>query len=173
MNSLKYLRVGVVFFFLGGLLATQAEDGLLLHYTFDSNEGSIVTDQTTNGWDATVSSTLWISNGVHGGGVEFDSSATSHLYLNSAEVLNDREAFTISTWFRANDPSVNQTIMMVGGGDVQMNEHRILGLAPSLGSWMGVILMRGLWAAQALAATLRMRLGPATALWIQCGIISV
>jgi hypothetical protein len=102
------------------LFALQAAppptDGdLVLHYTFDSDEGVIVSDQTTNGWDATVSSTLWISNGVHGGGLEFDSAATSHLYLDSAEILNDREAFTISTWFRANDPSVNQTIMMVGG----------------------------------------------------------
>ena len=43
-------------------------EGLVLHYTFDVDEGGTVTDQSGNGHEGTVHDALWTSGGKRGGG---------------------------------------------------------------------------------------------------------
>ncbi len=47
--------------------------GLLLHYTFDTDEGGIVSDASGNGRTATVNGATWVADGMYGGAYRFDS----------------------------------------------------------------------------------------------------
>jgi hypothetical protein len=75
---------------------TDKQDGLVLHYSFDSDTGCEVTDTigTNNGMAA---ETKWTSLGKSGGAMEFDGRDSCITLFNSEEI-NRLRAMTFSAW---------------------------------------------------------------------------
>lgn len=50
----------------------EPQGDLILHYTFDTDEGGIVSDDSGNGRTATVNGATWVAEGARGGAYRFD-----------------------------------------------------------------------------------------------------
>jgi len=75
---------------------TDKQDGLVLHYSFDGDTGSLVTDATgkNNGMAA---ETKWTPLGKSGGALEFNG-RDSCITLPNSEAINRLRAMTFSAW---------------------------------------------------------------------------
>jgi len=80
-------------------------DGLILHFSFDSDESGIVTDMSGNGHNGTVHGATWTSSGSVSGGMDFDGqndyiSVPAHSQLNPVNI-------SLAAWFRPNAGGFN------------------------------------------------------------------
>lgn len=50
----------------------ELSTGLVLHYSFDRNDGAVVLDVSGNHRTGTVNGATWVANGIRGGAVRFD-----------------------------------------------------------------------------------------------------
>ena len=99
ISSLSLVSLALVF-----ALASSAwcdlTNGLVLHYTFDANDGGVILDQSGNGWTGVVHGTTWTSNGVSGGACDF-TGTNSYVDLGATVCGGVR---TISLWFNSDVP---------------------------------------------------------------------
>ena len=61
------------FFLTSAAFAGGLSDGLLLHYPFDRDEGTVLTDASGSGRFGWAHETTWVADGATGGGCRFDS----------------------------------------------------------------------------------------------------
>jgi len=89
-------------------ILADPSSNLVLHYTFDSNDGSVVLDQSGNGNTGIVHGATWTSGGKLGGGMTFDG---LNDYVEADSLIDDINMLTggtVSAWFKAE-----------GGGDTE------------------------------------------------------
>lgn len=80
------------------LLAQGRQDGLLLYYNFDSNNGSTVIDQSGMGHNATISGAAFVTQGRIGNALQFDG-IDDALIVNAAPILDIGDDLTLAAWF--------------------------------------------------------------------------
>ena len=71
-------------------------DGLILHYTFDEDDGDVVIDQSGNNHTGLVNGATWITNGFFDGAYEFDGENDRIQVPNDASL--NPTVFTVSAW---------------------------------------------------------------------------
>jgi hypothetical protein len=81
-----------------GYAPGQAIAGLVLHYSFNSMDGTMVLDDTGNGRLGRVSGAIWIPDGVCGGAYRFDDASHS-ITATDAGLPNGNAARSVSWWF--------------------------------------------------------------------------
>lgn len=77
--------------------------GLVAHWTFDDGAGTVVTDNTGNGYDGQLTGGTWIEGGQFGGALEL-------AYGDTVTVPNFPQAtanWTVSAWIRASEAQLN------------------------------------------------------------------
>lgn len=87
---------------------SKMPDGLVLHYTFDGNEGANVTDDSNSGNDGKVEGATYVNEGKVGGGMSFQGGQQKvTIKTQSSLQLQD---FTIMAWVkRANADKVSDS----------------------------------------------------------------
>ena len=80
---------------------------LVMHYTFDADEGGTVTDQSGNGHTGTVFGTTWVNDQLFGDAYDFDGvddyiSAEDSAAMSFGDGVQDRP-FTVGAWIRMDD----------------------------------------------------------------------
>lgn len=97
MNRItQFLFSFILFFSITTNVFADVKDGLTLHYSFDTDEGSIVSDLSGNGHTGTVNGATFTPNGVKGGAYHFDGDDTI-----IAGNLGQYPIGTISFWINA------------------------------------------------------------------------
>lgn len=71
----------------------------ILHYTFDTDEGGIVSDASGNGRTATVNGATWVADGVDGGAYRFDSK-TQTITATDAGLPSGDSPRSVSAWMK-------------------------------------------------------------------------
>jgi hypothetical protein len=80
----------------------SAANGLVLHYTFDTNNGTVVYDQSGYGNNATVNSATWVTNGLSGGAYQFDGINDFLLAADSPSLRVQQ--MTVAAWVKPASP---------------------------------------------------------------------
>jgi len=70
--------------------------GLIAHYTFDEDGGTVVVDHSGNHHDGALFGGEWISGGRFGGALHFD----GETYVTVDDFPDAPASFTVSTWVR-------------------------------------------------------------------------
>ena len=77
----------------------QSGVGLLVHYTFDKDEGGLVTDDSGNGRTAKVNGATWVADGARGGAYRFDSK-TQTITATDAGLPSGDAPRTMAAWMK-------------------------------------------------------------------------
>ncbi|MCE9613302.1 MAG: FG-GAP-like repeat-containing protein [Lentisphaerae bacterium] len=85
-------------------------DGLVLHYTFDADEGSSVTDQSGNGHTGMVHGATWTPNGVSGGAFAF-TGADQDIDAGDLDALDGCSSMTLAAWVWLDDNTGRRGLM--------------------------------------------------------------
>lgn len=70
--------------------------GLVLHYSFDKDEGALVTDRSGQGHTGKVQGARWIPDGPVGGAMSFD--GKSSIEIGPLPEVNNQPALTFGAW---------------------------------------------------------------------------
>lgn len=101
---MKSLAIGlclVCLFGLSGITASAGlADGLVLYYPFDSNEGAVVTDQSSCGNNGVNRGASFTATGRLDGAYYFDASSNAYIVVPASTSLNVKNTFTLSTHFK-------------------------------------------------------------------------
>ena len=99
----------------------QSGDGLLVHYTFDKDEGDIVTDDSGNGRTAKVNGATWVADGARGGAYRFDSK-TQTLTATDAGLPSGDAPRSVAAWMKLDvDYSDEKVTWMLSYGTAGFN----------------------------------------------------
>lgn len=100
-RKLVTIRVGVQIFAAwvaaGGALAADAPKGLVLHLTFDKQEGAVVADASGQKNTGQAMGAKWSASGKKGGAYEF--AGNNLIQVNNSPSLNMRQG-TFAAWFK-------------------------------------------------------------------------
>jgi len=77
-----------------------AAAALVLHYSFDKNEGDIVTDQSGSGNDGKVHQAKWTAQGKVGGAYDFSGNDSANVSFDPKALAGSR-AVTVAAWFKS------------------------------------------------------------------------
>lgn len=80
-------------------LPDELRRGLVLHFTFDANDGAKVVDASENRLDGTVSGAKWVSEPGRGGCYRFDGKE-GHICVPHSGALSFDRAVTMSMWLK-------------------------------------------------------------------------
>jgi len=87
--------------------STSITNGLILHYTFPTNSGGVVIDETGLGHTATVfEDASWSTQGLPGGSCNFDGDE-DYIQTPSVPDLQITGDVTISAWINARSFAIN------------------------------------------------------------------
>ncbi|MGD9781371.1 MAG: LamG domain-containing protein [Kiritimatiellia bacterium] len=89
--------------------------GPILHYTFDADEGGIVTDDSGNGRTGTVNGATWVADGARGGAYRFDSNAQT-IAATDAGLPSGDAPRSIALWMKIDTNYPNGCTGMLGYG---------------------------------------------------------
>jgi hypothetical protein len=94
-------------------IATNAipTNGLVLHFSFDKNEGGTVTDESGNNNNGHVNGATWVQEGKHGGAYQFDG-IKDFIAVPNSHSLETREV-TVMAWICATDFSGDAGAMII------------------------------------------------------------
>ncbi len=88
-------------------------EGLALHYTFDQDEGSVVTDQSRSGYNGSVVGATYEAAGRFGGAMRFD--GNDHIDVGDVlDVDGSIPVLTASIWFKAPVSSASEGYCLIG-----------------------------------------------------------
>jgi hypothetical protein len=73
---------------------------LVLYYSFDRNEGDIVTDLSGNGNDGKVNQARWVAQGKVGGAYDFSGNDSAWVSFDP-KFLEGSRAMSVSAWFKS------------------------------------------------------------------------
>jgi len=97
-----------------GLPATLKR-GLVLHYSFDRDEGGTVTDKSGKNHDGKVNGAQWTAKGKRGGACQFDGSSDSITVPGYKGILGNAP-WMVSFWFRRSNDNAAQQLFVGWGG---------------------------------------------------------
>lgn len=84
----------------GGSSAVAAPtNGLVLYYSFDSDPGSVIADESGTGNQGVRQGCTWVVDGYRGGALRFDG-VSDHLRVANTPSINSA-AFTVSAWVKS------------------------------------------------------------------------
>jgi hypothetical protein len=83
-----------------GTVPGKAE--LVLYYTFDKDEGGVVTDLSGGGHAGVVHNASWVSKGVTGGAMSFNGKTD---YISTTRALDRNDDLTIAMWIYSRNTS--------------------------------------------------------------------
>lgn len=98
--------------------------GLVLHYSFDKDEGKKVTDKSQKRNDGTVHGAKWTSRGKVGGACVFDGRDDSVVVADS-DTLDMNKAFTVALWCYVKEYNRNKGAFLVSKGKYPSYNYRI------------------------------------------------
>ncbi|MUK90650.1 glycoside hydrolase family 92 protein [Ornithinibacillus sp. L9] len=93
-------------------------DAPVLSLSFDNVEDSTVMDASPYGHDGTLHGNISLVDGIHGNALKLDG---GYVAVESTELLNGHDEFTIALWVNLEDPSADQKIIgktTIGNGYV-------------------------------------------------------
>lgn len=88
-------------------------DGLVLHYSFDQDEGVRVTDASEAGSHGTVRGCTYTTEGKRGGAMRFTGEGQAILIANPVKL--ELQDFTIMEWIKRSDVEISAGIKQMGG----------------------------------------------------------
>ncbi len=94
--------------------------GLLVHYTFDKDEGGIVTDDSGNGRTANVNGATWVADGARGGAYRFDSK-TQTITATDAGLPSGDAPRTMAAWMKLDAAYSNGVVEFLSYGTPGFN----------------------------------------------------
>ncbi len=77
-----------------------SREGLVLYYSFDQDEGEIVTDQSSNGNGGKVTRAKWMPQGKVGGAYDFSGNESACVSFDP-KFLEGSRAMSVSVWFKS------------------------------------------------------------------------
>ena len=98
----------------------QSGGGLLVHYTFDRDEGDIVTDDSGNGRTAKVNGATWVADGARGGAYRFDSK-TQTITATDAGLPSGDAPRTMAAWLKLDVSYSNGVVEFLSYGTPGFN----------------------------------------------------
>ena len=99
----------IVVFACAATALSSTNDGLILHYTFDVDEGGIVSDQSGSGHTGVIFGATWTSEGRIGSSCAFDGT-NDFISVPDSSVL-DTSIISAAAWVRLDDPVGNMMVM--------------------------------------------------------------
>ena len=87
------------FFLTSAAFAGGLSDGLLLHYPFDRDEGTVLTDASGSGRFGWAHETTWVADGATGGGCRFDSNR-QYVVADDAGLPRGDAPRTMALWIK-------------------------------------------------------------------------
>jgi len=87
--------------------------GLMLYYGFDTNQGSVVIDQSGQGHTGTVLGAVWTNSGFAGGAYSFDGNSSIDCG-NVLDLASPTSALTACAWIKVDTSSTNACMAVVG-----------------------------------------------------------
>ena len=91
--------------------AEEGEGGLLVHYTFDQDEGGIVTDASGNGRTAKVDGATWVKDGARGGAYRFENYSQS-IAATDAGLPEGNSPRTMALWMKIDNVQTDRCSSM-------------------------------------------------------------
>ena len=95
---------------------------LLVHYTFDQDEGDIVTDASGNGRTAKVNGATWVKDGARGGAVRFDGNSET-ITATDAGLPSGDAPRSIALWMKIDREYEEGCTGMLGYGTDNYNRQ--------------------------------------------------
>jgi hypothetical protein len=99
-----------------------AADGLVLHYTFDNDEGDRVPDASGNGRTAKVNGAAWVADGALGGAYRFDNNS-QNLTATDAGLPSGDAPRTLAMWLKMDKNQAKGCTGMLGYGTNGFNRQ--------------------------------------------------
>lgn len=90
------------------------EDGLMLHYSFDRNDGAVVRDDSGNGHIGTVQGAAYTTQGKDGGAYIFDG-IDDDIFIPRSKMLKLGKNLTLAAWYKAYDTAQGPIIEWSNG----------------------------------------------------------
>ena len=103
---------------------TTTTVALVLHYTFDVDEGGIVSDQSGGGHTGTVLGATWSANGVLGGACSFDG-MDDYISSFETEALVQSGQYSFGVWFKTDDGLQTRPQYLYGAHNTGSGDNRI------------------------------------------------
>jgi hypothetical protein len=97
---------------------TPDNNRLQVHYKFDETSGYTASDETTNGYDASIAAAgVWATDGYDGGCIDMFVSGAGHNVVAPAGIFDDiSDEITISIWVKGDTTSI-------GGGQIAIGKY--------------------------------------------------
>ena len=108
--------------FAGGL-----SDGLLLHYTFDRDEGPVLTDASGSGRFGWAHGATWVAEGARGGGCRFDSNR-QYIVADDAGLPSGDAPRTMALWIKLDKLAPDPVTALLTYGQGSWNHMSGIGL---------------------------------------------
>jgi hypothetical protein len=104
----------------------------VLHYTFESDGGGVVSDVSGHGYTGLVASATWTGGGLLGGAMGFDGVSNYVTSLNIESLVRSGQ-YSFSLWFAATDGRTTNPQYLYGSRNAGLPDNReymrIFGLA--------------------------------------------
>jgi large repetitive protein len=97
----------------GGCSVQVPGEGLVLHYAFNLDEGTVVTDLSPSEYDGVVTGAVYTAGGLSGGGMQFD----YYDYIDVRDVLDvggSISAMTVCTWVKIDSSNITNEMFIAG-----------------------------------------------------------
>ena len=109
------------------ITAYDSGDNLLLWWAMDQGSGSVAADNSSNGYDGSISGASWFSPGYDGAlsCLDFDGGQDTVNDPDAGSFLNGLDAITISVWIKSNVTNTDKGFLITKDPD---NHDDILGL---------------------------------------------
>jgi hypothetical protein len=98
-----------------GVLPAGLQNDLILHYSFDANDGEKVKDDSGKGNDGMVEGAAWAADGKQGGAYRFDGKAAGIVSKQNVG-LSGSKPNTICAWFKTKNFTDHTCIWSLGAG---------------------------------------------------------
>ncbi len=123
----KGLVLGILFLFAGASFLQQIQptvkadltDGLIGYWSFNEESGTILHDNSGNGYDGTIDGATW-TTGILGGALSFD--GINDYIQFSSPVLNI-PSYSVCAWVKASSLPGPSTAHIIGNGGVTQNSY--------------------------------------------------
>jgi hypothetical protein len=111
----KLVCVSLFCCFMPDTTPAQLTRGLLVHYTFDKNEGAMVTDNSGQGRNANVNGAIWVPEGARGGAYRFDNNSQNIKATDAGLPAADAPR-TVALWLKTDKDYEGGCTGMLGYG---------------------------------------------------------
>ena len=113
MKRSNVIVYSLLYFLVSAIDLNAQENNLVAHWTFNENDGTIVTDVVSQYKGELMGETSFASEAIEGSSVEFIES-TDHVMTDLLEEIQSAENITFMAWFNTNVIEGQQHILWIG-----------------------------------------------------------